>query len=178
MPTRRDALRALGGFAALPFLGSLSVDELRDVGERAHARAAGHAPRALTGAQHAVVEAAAERIIPRTNTPGASDARVADFVDVMLADWYTPAERDRFIAGLSDLDDGARRATGQPFVRTSVARQAALLEAIDREPRAGDHWFSSLKFLTVWGYYTSRPGIVDELRVELTPGRYDGNAPY
>jgi hypothetical protein len=35
-----------------------------------------------------------------------------------------------------------------------------------------------LKHLTVWGYYTSRPGIVEELRVDLIPGRYDGNAKY
>lgn len=178
MPTRRDALRALGGFATLPFLGSLSLDELLEVGRRAHARAAGHAPRALTAAQHAIVEAAAERIIPRTNTPGATDARVADFVDVMLADWYDPRERDRFIAGLNELDERARGETGQRFVRSGATQQTRLLETIDRSPRDNDHWFSTLKFLTVWGYYTSRAGVVDELRTELTPGRYDGNAPY
>ena len=43
---------------------------------------------------------------------------------------------------------------------------------------ADDHWFAMLKHLTVWGYYTSRVGIEKELRVNLMPGRYDGNAAY
>jgi hypothetical protein len=35
-----------------------------------------------------------------------------------------------------------------------------------------------LKHLTIWGYYTSRPGIVEELRVPIVTGRYEGNARY
>jgi hypothetical protein len=61
------------------------------------------------------------------------------------------------------------------------------LETLDREldvrrqsgaTDADNHWFAMLKHLTVWGYYTSRVGIEKELRVNLMPGRYDGNAPY
>lgn len=177
MTSRRETLRTLGSFAALPFFGTLGLEELVEVGRRAHSRAR---PGTLAPAQHAIVVLAAERIIPRTATPGATDARVADFIDVMLADWYNATERERFIAGVNEL--GARGFTGM-----TPAQQAAVLETLDgevqalrlsRSPDADRHWFAMLKFLTVWGYYTSRPGIVEEIRVAILPGRYEGNAPY
>ena len=194
MTSRRDAVRALGGFAALPFFGSLGVEEMFNVGRRAHAVAerrlsAGSSapPRTLTAAQYEIVSQAAERIIPRTTTPGATDARVVDFIDVMLADWYDISDTERFKAGLSELDARARALSSRVFVQTTQPQQIALLETLDRELQArresgeadaNDHWFAMLKYLTIWGYYTSRPGIEEELHVQLVPGRYDGNAPY
>lgn len=194
MSSRRDAVRSLAGIAALPFFGTLGVEELVEVGRRAHAladlrrSAAPQAPpRALTAAEYDIVSQAAERIIPRTATPGATDARVGDFIDVMLADWYDVSDRERFKTGLSELDGRAQNLARLAFVQTTERQQTEVLETLDRELQsrrqsglagADDHWFAMLKYLTVWGYYTSRPGIVEELRVQLVPGRYDGNAPY
>lgn len=196
MTSRRETLRALGSIAALPFFGTLGVEELVAVGRRAHTVAelrragmSGISLRALTPAQYDIVVQAAERIIPRTDTPGASDARVADFIDVMLADWYSADERDRFTTGLRELDTRSRNlaGVGRSFVESTERQQTAVLESLDHELQvrrqsgaagANDHWFAMLKYLTIWGYYTSRPGIVEELGVELLPGRYDGNATY
>jgi hypothetical protein len=194
MTSRRDTVRALAGIAALPFLGALGCDQLVEVGRRAHALAArrqsGASPgplRALTAAEYDIVSQAAERIIPRTGTPGATDAGVADFIDVMLADWYDVADRERFKTGLGELDSRARNLAGRTFAKTSERQQTEVLETLDHELHmrrrsgaagADDHWFAMLKHLTIWGYYTSRPGIVEELRVALMPGRYDGNARY
>jgi len=194
MTSRRDAVRALASIAALPFFGTLGLEELLEVGRRAHtlaelrkSGASAGPPRALTAAEYQTVTRAAERIIPRTATPGATDARVADFIDVMLADWYDVSDRQRFKRGLSELDSRARNLTGRAFAQTTESQQTEVLETLDRELHirrqsglagADDHWFAMLKHLTIWGYYTSRPGIVEELRAELIPGRYDGNAPY
>jgi hypothetical protein len=196
MTSRRETLRALGSIAALQFFGTLGVDELVAVGRRAHGLAelrrsgeSGFTPRALSRSQHATIVEAAERILPRTTTPGATDAGVADFIDVMLADWYSAAERARFITGLSELDTRTRNLAeaGRAFIEATERQQTTVLETLDRElairrqsagAGANDHWFAMLKHLTIWGYYTSRPGIVDELRVVLLPGRYDGNAAY
>ena len=193
MTSRRDAIRALAGIAALPIFGKLGAQELFDLGRHAHtlaerrASAAIGAPRALTAAEYEMVVQAAERVLPRTATPGATDAKVADFIDVMLSDWYEAADRERFKAGLSDLDARAFNVANQSFVRLSEKQQIALLEALDRElnvrrqsREAGvdTHWFAMLKHLTIWGYYTSEPGILQELREQLLTGRYEGNAQY
>ena len=193
MTSRRDAIRALAGLAALPIFGRLGAQELFDVGRHAHTRAALRSsgatgpPRALTAAEYEMVVQAAERILPRTATPGATDVKVADFIDVMLAEWYDAADRERFKAGLSDLDARARQIADQRFVRLSEKPQVEVLEALDRElhlrrqsREAGvdAHWFAMLKHLTIWGYYTSEPGILEELREQLITGRYEGNARY
>lgn len=187
--SRRATVRALASIVALPFFGTAGVEELVEIGRRAHALAGRRqsGPGTLTAAEYAIVSQAAERIIPRTDTPGAADARVADFIDVMLTDWYDASDRERFRIGLRELDNAARKLAGAGFAKTSERQQAELLETFDRDlhmrRQAGDasvddHWFAMLKHLTVWGYYTSRPGIVEELRVEVMPGRYDGNARY
>jgi hypothetical protein len=188
--TRREAVRALAGIAAMPFFGNLGVTELTEIGRRVHDRAglagaAGDAPRALTVAEFEIVKAAAERIVPRTDTPGATDARVAEFIDVMLADWYDATETARFKAGIADLDARARTLSGSSFPQSSAQQQTELLTSLDNEFQvarnngsANDQWFGMLKHLTVWGYYTSEVGIAQELRVKLIPGYYDGNAQY
>jgi gluconate 2-dehydrogenase gamma chain len=178
---RRRVLQMLGAMAAAPALGSLSARDLVELGKRIHAaRDLDGAPRAMSAAQYAIVMLAAERIIPRTDTPGATDVHVADFVDTMLADWYDPADRDRFLAGVDAL-------AAQGFAESDSSRQVALLTALDNDVTAlrqsGDHaanqhWFAMLKFLTVWGYYTSRPGFEQELREQFLPGYYKGDVPY
>lgn len=194
MTTRRETVRALAGFAALPFFRTLSVGDLWEIGRRAHhdaeraCSASGSvAPRALSRDEYAIVTQASERIIPRTSTPGATDAGVADFIDVMLADWYNDVEVRRFKSGLAELDARSRIQLGRGFAGLTGPEQVALLETLDGEVSAlrqsktadaDDHWFAMLKHLTVWGYYTSRPGIEQELKRELIPGRYDGAARY
>ena len=178
---RRRVLQVLGAMAAAPALRSLGTTDLADIAERIHASIAkGTAPRILTATQYAIVVAASEQIIPRTDTPGATDAHVADFVDTMLADWYDPADRDRFLAGVDPL-------ATQGFATADASHQLALLTALDDEVTAlrgtdphaaGEHWFGMLKFLTVWGYYTSQAGIEQELREQFLPGYYKGDVPY
>ena len=130
--------------------------------------------------------AAAEQIIPATDTPGATDAGVCAFVDKMLADWHTPAERERFLTGLPDLDARCRAQVGREFVDCAVADQVAVLTALDADvtalrashgaAAANQHWFATLKYLTVYGYCTSEVGM-RALALYPLPGRYEGCAP-
>lgn len=182
---RRELLQwmiAMGGLAAF---NRLSERDLIAVGEAAHRQ-----PRAalevLTAAQARVITIAAEHIIPASDTPGATDARVTAFIDGMLADWYTPAERAAFVTGLAELDSRSRALHTKEFTACAAADQVALLTAIDTEvsalrrargAAANDHWFATLKYLTVWGYCTSEPGMRKTLKSHPLPMRYDGNAP-
>jgi gluconate 2-dehydrogenase gamma chain len=157
---RRESLRAMAGTVGLLALG-----------RHAHALAAQAGTlRVLSPHQDAIVVAACERIIPATETPGAAAAQVDRFIDTMLADWYSPEERKRFLAGVADLDS-------QQFLARSAAQQTAILERLDSETTPG-HWFGTLKYLTIWGYYTSEIAQEKELGNWPLPWRYDGNAPY
>jgi hypothetical protein len=178
--------------AGLRCLDGLGMDEIIAFGERLHASALHErgASGALNARQSAIVTAAAEQIIPASDTPGATDAGVTAFIERILADWYTPAERQRLLAGLTDLDARSRAARGRDFTSLDEVDQVAVLIAVDDEvsalrrspsPGAGspdDHWFSMLKFLTVWGYFTSEAAMRDTLGQWPMPGRYVSCAPY
>ena len=124
---RRAALLVGGSLAAPAALASLVR------AAEAQATQTGWAARSLTAAQLEQVATIAEQIIPTTDTPGARAAGVHRFIDTMLTEYYTAEERQRFLAGLVDLDARARRENGGPWLRNSAAKQLALLERVDRE---------------------------------------------
>jgi hypothetical protein len=184
---RRALIQWLLATAGLECLDSLAPSDLLALGRDVHRRAAARtARRALSPHAERTVTAAAERILPATDTPGATDAGVSAFIDKMLADWHTPAERDQFLAGLPDLDARSRARTSRDFADGAAPDQIAVLTALDTEVTAlrasqGDaaanqHWFAMLKYLTVYGYCTSEAGM-RTLGLHPRPGRYDGCAP-
>ena len=73
---------------------------------------------------HHTVTTLAEHIIPETDTPGASAARVNEFIDLLLAEWCDDAERERFLRGLADVDARSLHAFGNVFVHTTPDRQS------------------------------------------------------
>ncbi len=185
---RRELLRWLSATAALECVGALAPGDLLALGRRLHAQRAGaQGLRALDARQGRTVTIAAERIIPATDTPGATDANVVAFVDRLLADWYTPAERDRVLAGLRALDERCRARAGRDFAGCAEADQVAALEGFDeevtalrragRDAEAGAHWFAMLKWATVFGYCTSEVAMTRTLGAWPMPGRYEACAP-
>lgn len=175
---RRDVLRGLASGAAAPLIGSLLPAELLSWGREVHLAVAAHQPAAGSLPAQAVqtLTAACERIIPADETPGATAAGVPAFIDRMLSDWYDQPERTRVIAGIESLDALSRTRFGRAFAACSSSEQDALLLELDRE--GPSHWFGTVKYLTIWGYYTSEIGVVRELGQVSHGGRYDGCAPY
>lgn len=184
---RRELIRWLMATAGLSCLDGLSRDEVLAFGTDVHRRSAlgTQGFRALHAQAQRTVLVAAERIIPATDTPGATDAGVVSFVDRMLADWYTAQERDRFLTGLGELDTRCRALRGRDFVDCDAADQDAVLTAFDDEvtalrrtsgSRPNDHWFAMLKYLTAFGYCTSEVAMRRTLGDWPRPTRYDGCA--
>lgn len=175
---RRDLLRGLASGMAAPLLGSLLPAELLSWGRDVHLAAGTRQPVAelLTESVMQTLTIACERIIPADDTPGATAAGVPVFIARMLSDWYDPADRARVIGGIESLDALARSRHERTFAACSANEQDALLLELDRE--GPTHWFGTVKYLTIWGYYTSEIGVVRELGQWPPPGRYDGCAPY
>src|SRR5689334_18907423 len=103
---RRNVLKLLAGAAALPML---SRDVLAMFREAYQDLPATTALKTLNPHQNATVTTIAELIIPKTTTPGATDARVSEFIDVILTDWCATDEKTIFIDGLADVDARSRK---------------------------------------------------------------------
>jgi gluconate 2-dehydrogenase gamma chain len=177
---RRALLRLLGGASAI---AAMPAEELFALGERTHA-----ALRAETGPfgffdahQMQTVMAACDRIIPDTETPGAREAECHRFAERIVADHYDAPRQKRFLSGLVDLDQRSSRSAQLLFVDLAPPAQDEILAAVERDARASAQpsatFWRDLKYLTIYGYYTSRIGIQEELEVEFYPGRFDGCVP-
>lgn len=148
-------------------------------------------PRTLNAHQFATVKAMAEMIIPRTDTPGASEAGVAEFIDLMLTEWYDEAERGRFFSGLANVDSRSHARFAKDFVDCSSHQQSDILTALgktmveerkENAPRVRgrgampSNFYAMFRYLTLTGYYTSEAGATQELHFEMIPDHYDGCA--
>jgi gluconate 2-dehydrogenase gamma chain len=152
--------------------------------------------KSLNAHQNATVCALGERILPRTETPGAVDVRVNEFIDLILSDWCDAAERVRFLQGLADVDSLCREHFAKDFVDLSSAQQSEILtllgegllrdlQAVSDGPRGyrgaqpgpENNFYFTFRQLVLTGYFTSQSGATEQLHYEIIPVRIDLCAP-
>jgi hypothetical protein len=166
--SRRAALKAFGtGVGTAALLPWLSEDGLIAFAHVQEANAP-PAPKLLSPSQFATLETFVEAIIPADDhSPGAKQARVADYIDLLLSE----SDRERVLqwfGGLAALDAEATARFNAPFTRVNGAQVDAILQAISRNERTPQSplevFFVMTKQAAVQGYYTSEIGIHQELR--------------
>lgn len=175
---RRALLRFLGGAVTLPALAGLSPDRLLALGRATHARA--DAARRLPEATSELIAALADRILPASDTPGATDVGVPAFIELIMADWMTEREQADCMTGLAQIDRRAIDTYSTPFLSLSAEQQVALMTRLDSArgaPDSAEGSFSTIKGLSVYGYFTSEPVVTRVLKTPMIPGHYDGAAP-
>jgi hypothetical protein len=119
--------------------------------------------------QNQTVIALTELIIPHTTTPGAKAARVNEFIDIFLSSLNT-SKRQEFLEGLQWIDMRSQQLFQTQFVKATPQQQTELLTRLSvpnsTETTSGQNFFKLIKSLTVFGYYTSKVGIEEELKFE------------
>src|SRR5690606_31766444 len=77
----------------------------------------------------------AETIIPKTDTPGAKDAKTGEFMAIMIKDCYTPEDQKIFIDGLQKIEDLSKSEYSNTFVKCNPDERRNLLEKLDKEQK-------------------------------------------
>jgi hypothetical protein len=142
--SRRTALKTLGATAgAVTVLPFLSDEGLAAFAEVQKAKAA-PVLKVLTPAQYATVETLVEAIIPTDErSPGAKQARVADYMDLLLSE-ASPALRAEWLAGLAALDAEATKRFSRPFAKLDAAQLDGVMAGLSAyetrkpEPKVAD----------------------------------------
>jgi hypothetical protein len=192
MIDRREAVKRISALLG----GTLSASTLAGVLGGCQAPGGSAGVQALTASRKELLDVLTERIIPETDTPGARAARVTEFIDAMLTDFFPADERARFLEGLAAIDDRAEESFGKPFLGLDETDQYALLTQLDEaafpdletmseaereafnQNRSQERpFFATLKELTISGYYTSEVGATMELRVNPM-GEHRGDIPF
>lgn len=135
----------------------------------------------------------ADTILPATNTPGAKEANVGQFISSMVTDCYNEKEQKIFTDGLNSINDLSSSRYGNPFMKITPPQRHELLVQLDNEQKKFPktkknskrnketelvHYFRMMKELTLLGYFTSKPGCTLAKRYMPVPGKYIGCVPY
>ncbi|WP_025762120.1 gluconate 2-dehydrogenase subunit 3 family protein [Dyadobacter tibetensis] len=188
---RRDAL----GRVALLMGGALSAPTM--VAFLQGCNKSGDATSAMTfpfsPERQNLISEVAELIIPKTDTPGAKDAKVGPFIEMMLKDCYEAKDQSSFEKGLEQLEDkGFLKASPQEQTKILTDMEAQSKEELSKAGEdkkkyteagkeytdAGVPFFRLMKELTLLGYFTSEEGATMALEYVPVPGRYDGCIDY
>jgi len=141
-------------------------------------------PEFLSPEQDELVQEVSELIIPTTDSPGAKDALVNRYIDLVMKDCYTPEDQKDFLAGINNFNQAAKDEYGNDFVDCAKEEQIALMKKFDEEAYSGagpagkKPFFRMMKELTIVGYFTSETGATNALNFVAVPGAYNGCIPY
>jgi hypothetical protein len=174
---RRRALKQMAGLLGLA-LSAQAVDLLAASTPDSRKRAA----KFLNSDEMQMTGEIAELIIPATDTPGALAIDVHGFVDQYLAECVNTNDQQLFKAGLKRINTVAEDNFHKTFLACTHKQQVQLLTALEKMDMGfnqGDkQFFRQFKSYTLFGYYTSEVGAVQELAFLPVPGGYQGNFPF
>ena len=168
---RREVIKSV----ALMFGGTLSAPTLMAMNhwEQATTPTTNAAAFSLTATQQKIIAEVAEMIIPKTNTVGAKDVGVPAFVEMMLKDCYLPPDHQRFLEGLTSLEQ-------MKFLELNEAERRGALKMMEQQtkeqmktPSKTVPFWRLMKELTLLGYFTSEAGIKASFEYIQIPGKLE-----
>lgn len=129
-------------------------------------------------------------IIPATDTPGAKQAMVHEYIIRVLTNCNSILVQNKFLLGLEDVEDRAMRTYGRKFMHCTIAEKGEIYESLIshvgysisilnkisnkvlKEP-----FIVKLRDLTVEGYCLSKLGATEGLAYDYIPGTYQSCIP-
>ena len=174
---RRELLKLITATTGTAMIGGAAVTLLSGCALQPQA------PLVFSAEKIVLLDEIAETILPRTDTPGAKDAKVGEFMAIYVTDCYTPLEQTVFHQGLIDFEESCNTAYGRSFMNLSPAEREAFVSQLDQQAYAqatqgNIQYFTMIKQLTLFGFFTSKEGGTQVLRHAPIPGRFDGELAY
>ncbi|WP_324150497.1 gluconate 2-dehydrogenase subunit 3 family protein [Dyella sp.] len=132
--------------------------------------------------QNDLMTAVVDIIIPRSDTPGAVDAGVPRFIDLMFRDVYTKEEQQNYVHALAAFEEKS----GKAFLQLDAVQRKALVAKLHHEalaqskeidPVSAPAFVLTTKKLTMLGYFMSQPGCTQVLQYVAVPGAYHADIP-
>lgn len=148
------------------------------------------ARRFLNAPRMNLLSAVADTMIPKTDTPGALDAKVPAKFDALLLNWASPERRIELVGVLARIDAAALAAEKAGFVALTPAKRTAVLTAFDAAalknvpdtrnlkgmaammagPAVADPGYGKLRELIISLFFYSEEALTSVLTYEHVPG--------
>jgi hypothetical protein len=83
----------------------------------------------------AMLDEVGETILPKTNTPGAKEAKVGAFMALMVNDCYAAADQKIFHEGVKQLNDACKAMHDTSFMKATAEQRKSLLVQLDEKAK-------------------------------------------
>lgn len=178
---RREALRraaAISGFAVTASAGIGFLEGCRPSGDPEWIQVF------LSKDDVNLVSAIAEIILPETETPGAIELHVPEFIDLMLRDGYPQPDQENFLRGLKNFREKVIADHNSTFEKCSGDLKTEIISE-EEKISYGDLWqtgrksfYLIIKELTLLGYFSSEYVMTNLLDYHPVATRYEGCVPF
>jgi len=130
-----------------------------------------------------------ETLIPKTDTPGAKDLNLPEFVLKMLDETLPKSDQKNIILGLKDFKAFVLKKSGKSYTDLEPKEKEAILLELEtkrNKPAAAEKpipesplslFYSAIKSQTLFAYTTSQYFMTKVNIYELVPGRYKVHFP-
>ncbi|CAD0007275.1 gluconate 2-dehydrogenase subunit 3 family protein [Flavobacterium salmonis] len=124
-------------------------------------------------------------LLPRTQTPGAKEAKVQDYIISYMESCSSNKEYNNFLNGLKDLQETCLSTYDTTFEKCTMQQKTEIVQTFENNADSGGllskisnkingrSFYTILKKVTIEGYCTSQMGATQLLNYELIPGRYN-----
>jgi len=183
MITRRQAILIIVITLFIVFTGYFTI-------KYKHNRAINNKNKNLNDLRELIADIA-EVIIPATNSPGAKEARVADYILNVLENCIEIKNFNIILNGLEDLKEYSLKTYSTSFEKCTLKNKIAVLEHFEKNKLFknlllskiqrkifGQSFFEQMKWLTVSGYCQSKIGATQALAYDHIPIDYVSCIPY
>ena len=122
-----------------------------------------------------LIEGITDALLPETSTPGALDAKVPYFIDLVVKNCMSNDDQQLIKKGLQQMNEQEK------FSSLSSAEKSNAIKKIDEaafKDDADKTWFRIVKKLSLIGYFTSQEGMTKALNYVKVPGDYKACIPY
>ncbi|EDY82813.1 Tat pathway signal sequence domain protein [Verrucomicrobiia bacterium DG1235] len=163
---RREALKSIS-----VMLGAAVIGSQRFLLGQVNADAEVFAKR-FVEADIALLDEVGETILPTTaGSQGAKAAKIGEFMREIVSTTYGDEDRSTFLTGIGKLDAFSRARMKRAFMNLKPDERFALL--MEFENGETPRYYSMMKQLTLWGYFSSEVGATQALSHLPVPGRWD-----
>ena len=168
---RREAIKGVavgvGTLTSFPILNNIAAAQ----GHQHHVAvplvaevATSKAPSFFNKHQYAAITELASLIIPTDETPGAREAKVNEYIDMIVGESSLDIKKV-YLDGLAWLDKHSNAQHRKKFIDLTNKQQVEILTEISniknttRENELQAKFFKAIKDITIDGFYTSKVGI-------------------
>ncbi len=130
--------------------------------------------------QMQMLRAISDLILPKTDTPSGGELDCHGFVDHQLMHCHGADQQAAAKAILKSIDAVSVAQFSASFNQLQVSQKLTILEAVESEQGFSGqqkNQFKLLKWLIVFGYFTSEIGATKALNYQAVPGGFKGSIP-